>query len=153
MDSTSLKELTADEGGESLEALLARADSLANSVIAGLQDDFASGTQQRIDRLVELLRSGWKALATREATVREMRRIAHDLKGEAGTFGFDLITEIAELFGAYLRETPLPCQRTATVAGYIDALTLVWDERIEGDCAVAVPALLDQMIRRSAAVV
>lgn len=148
MDPTSLAELTADDGGESLDALLARAEG----VIAGLQGEFASGTEERLDRLAELLGKSWDAIATREATVREMRRIAHDLKGEAGTFGFDLITEIAELFGAYLRETPVAIQRQGVVAGYIDAMALVWDEQIEGECAVAAPMLLDRMIRRTALV-
>ena len=143
MDSLTLQELTADESGESLDELLARADS----VIAGLQGEFAEGTQNRLDRLSALLHGGWDSMSMRDGTVREMRRIAHDLKGEAGTFGFELITEIAELFGAYLRETPLAGQRRACVAGYIDVLTLVWDERIEGDWDVAGPILLDRMIR------
>jgi chemotaxis protein histidine kinase CheA len=146
MEPTSLTELTADSDGESLDALLARAEG----VIAGLQGEFASGTEERLDRLAELFCRGWVACTTREAAVWEMRRIAHDLKGEAGTFGFELITEIAELFGAYLRETPAPHQRRAVVAGYIDAMNLVWDEQIEGDCAAAAPILLDRMIRRMA---
>lgn len=141
-----LQELTASDDGESLEALLARADG----VIASLQGQFADDMQNRLERLTRLFQDGWDALATRETTVREMRRIAHDLKGEGGTFGFDLITEIADLFGAYLRETPFASQSKPAVAGYIEALTLVWDERIEGACDIAGPALLNRMIRLTA---
>lgn len=147
MEEATLKELTAGEGEESLEALLARAEG----VIAGLQDDFADGTQSRIDRLAAILHQNWEPTETREIAVREMRRIAHDLKGEAGTFGFELMTDIAELFGAYLRETPLAALRTSCVAGYIEVLALIWDERIEGDWDVAGPILLDRMIRRARA--
>jgi len=143
MEPTSLRDLTADEAGDSVEALLAR----ANGVIAGLQNEFAEGTQARLDRLGELLRGGWEAKATREASVREMRRIAHDLKGEAGTFGFDLITEVADLFGAYLRGTPVARQDREAVTGYIETLTFIWDERIEGTRDAAKPALLDRILR------
>jgi hypothetical protein len=143
MEPTSLKELTAGDSGESVEALLARADG----VIAGLQGEFAEGTQARLDRLGELLRGGWAAKATREASVREMRRIAHDLKGEAGTFGFELMTEVADLFGAYLRGTPVARQGKDAVAGYIETLTFIWDERIEGGRDAAEPALLDRILR------
>jgi HPt (histidine-containing phosphotransfer) domain-containing protein len=149
MSGTTLKELTSTDDGESLDALLARTEG----VVAALQGQFAEGTQVRIDRLSNLFRTGWPAVATRETAVREMRRIAHDLKGEAGTFGFDLITEIADLFGGYLRQTPVARQSREAVGGYIDTLTLVWNERIEGDGAGAGRVLLERMVRLTAVAV
>ncbi len=146
MIGTALKDMVGPDDGESVDAMLAKAEG----VIAALQGQFADSAQTKIDRLRELYRSGWEALATRETTVREMRRIAHDLKGEAGSFGFPLITEIADLFGGYLRQTPVSGQRKDAVAGYIDALRLVWDERLEGDGDAAGRALLDRMIHLAA---
>ena len=137
-----LKDLVTDDG-EDTEAMLARAEA----VIAGLQGQFAATMQDRLDRLAELLHRGWEAPATREATTQAMRRILHDLKGEGGTFGFDLISEIAELFGAYLRQTPAGQQTKPAVTGYLEALRLVWNERIEGVGDAATRAMLDRLVR------
>lgn len=144
--STTLKELVADEDGEDMEALLARTEG----VIAALQGQFTSGAQDRIDRLGELFHRGWEALATREATAREMRRILHDLKGEAGTFGFELITEIAELLGVYLRQTAVPQQRQDVIASHLEVLRQVWNDRIEGEGDIATRAMLDRLIQMTA---
>ncbi len=148
MSETALRELVSADDGEDVDALLARTEG----VIAALQGQFVSGTQDRIDRLSELFHRGWEALATREATAQAMRRILHDLKGEAGTFGFELITEIAELFGVYLRQTPAPQQNKEAVTGYMEALRLVWNERIEGGGDIATRAMLDRLVRLTASV-
>ncbi len=146
MSETTLRELVTADDGEDVDALLAR----TAGVLAALQGQFASSMQDRIDRLGELLHRGWEAPATREATVKAMRRILHDLKGEGGTFGFDLISEIAELFGVYLRQTPALEQRKDAVVGYLEALRLVWNERIEGEGDIATRAMLDRLVRLTA---
>lgn len=147
MGNGTLKELVVTDDGEDVDALLARTEG----IVAALQSQFAAGMQERIDRLSELLHRGWEAPATREATANTMRRVLHDLKGEGGTFGFDLISEIAELFGAYLRETPALEQSKAAVVGYLEALRLVWGERIEGHGDSATRAMLDRLMRLTAA--
>jgi len=146
MSDIALKELVVSKDGEDVDALLARTEG----IIAALQDQFASGMQDRLDRLSELFFRGWETLATREATNKAMRRILHDLKGEGGTFGFDLISEIAELFGSYLRKTPAAFQKKEAVTGYLEALRMVWNERIEGDGSIATRAMLDRLVRLTA---
>ena len=143
MSDMTLQELVIADDGEDVDALLARTEG----VIAALREQFISGTQDRIDRLAELFHRGWEAAATREATAQSMRRILHDLKGEAGTFGFELVTEIAELFGNYLRRTPAAQQCRNAVVGFIEAIRMVWNERIEGEGDVATRAMLDRLIR------
>lgn len=143
MCETTLKDLTVTDDGEDMDALLARTEG----IVAALQGQFASGMQDRVDRLGELFHRGWETPATREATSQSMRRILHDLKGEGGTFGYDLITEIADLFGIYLRETPATLQKKDAVLGYIEALRMVWNERIEGEGDIATRAMLERLVR------
>lgn len=111
-----------------LEDVLARADKL----IAALQGEFAAGTEIRIQKLADVYQQ-WRLPETREAAIRDFRRLAHDLKGEAGTFGYDLITDIADLFGDYLRETPTGRQTAEAVKSYVDTFQMVWSQRITGD--------------------
>ncbi len=112
-----------------LEDMLARADKL----VAGLQDEFAASTELRLRRLAEIFKSQWSLSATRGEAVLEFRRIAHDIKGEAGTFGYPLITEIADLFGDYLRETQPATQKPEIVQSYLAAFQLVWSNRMSGE--------------------
>ncbi len=105
----------------------------AEQLIAGLQGRFAASAEKRIDRLTEICLTRWVKPARREAAIRQLRRITHDLKGEAGTFGYDLITDIADCFGAYLRQVPEARQRHADIVRFVCAFHHVWGERLEGD--------------------
>jgi hypothetical protein len=102
-------------------------------MVAALQGEFEAGAELRIKKIAEIAKLKWPALATRDASVREMRRLCHDLKGEAGTFGFPLLTDIADLFGDYMRETAIEVQRAEAIKGYIDAFLVVWGQRIKGE--------------------
>src|SRR4051812_8236611 len=84
-----------------LEDVLGRAEKL----VANLQTEFEAGTEIRINALAEIFDGRWELLATRTLAIREFRRLAHDIKGEAGTFGYPLLTDVADLFGDYLRDT------------------------------------------------
>ncbi len=105
----------------------------AERAIAALQHEFAVVAERRIDRLAEIYRTRWAPAAARTDAVRDMRRIAHDLKGEAGTFGFALITDIADWLGYYLRETAPECQSAEAVILHLDALQQVWNDRLRDD--------------------
>lgn len=107
--------------------------ALAEQLIAGLQDEFAECADAQIARLTEICLTRWVKPARREAAIRQLRRIAHDLKGEAGTFGYDLVTEIAECFGVYLREVPEARQQHADMVRYVGAFHRAWGERLQGD--------------------
>ena len=112
-----------------LDELLARADKM----VAALQGEFEAGTELRIKRLAEIAGGAWKLPATREDAVLQLRRQCHEIKGEAGTFGFPLLSDIADLFGNYLRETPLAKQQAEAIKAYVDTFDVVWTRRIKGN--------------------
>lgn len=112
-----------------LDELLARADRM----VEGLQGEFEAETELRIRRLAEAYERRWRVPATREPAVLELRRLCHDIKGEAGTFGFPLLSDIADLFGDYLRETTAATQRAEAVKGYVDAFQVMWSQKIKGE--------------------
>lgn len=112
-----------------LDEFLARADK----AVAALQTEFEAGVELRIKRLAEIGRSSWTLSATREDAVRQLRGHCHEIKGEAGTFGYPLLSDIADLFGDYLRETPLANQKIEAIRAYVDTFDVVWTRRIKGD--------------------
>jgi chemotaxis protein histidine kinase CheA len=114
---------------DSFDDLVARAEQ----AVARLQGQFEENMQRRLQGLPELFERRWRPLASRRAAVQELRRINHDIKGEAGTFGYDILGDIAELFSAYLREVSAEAQSEPTVSRYVDALADVWTRRLVGD--------------------
>lgn len=121
--------------------------ALAEKAIADLQGEFEAGTERRIRQITDTFLRRWRPLATREAAVTELRRLNHDMRGEAGTFGYGLLGQIAEQFSDYLRETPVPEQKEEAVRDYVDALRFTWAQRIRGDGGPRGARLLDNLRR------
>lgn len=126
-----------------LDDLLAHADKL----VEGLQGEFEAGTELRIRRLSECFERRWLLQASRDAAVLELRRLCHDIKGEAGSFGYPLLSDIADLFGNYLRETQSAAQRREAVKGYVDAFHVVWTHKIKGEGGEIGRQLLASLIK------
>ena len=112
-----------------LDELLKKADAL----VEGLKGEFEMSADGHIKKLTQLYVTLYQPKNTREDGAIELRKICHTLKGEAGSFGYALISTIADLFGNYLRETPIESQKQEAVKSYIDTFTLVWTQRIQGD--------------------
>jgi HPt (histidine-containing phosphotransfer) domain-containing protein len=128
-----------------LDDLLARADQM----VANLQGEFEAGTEIRIKHLLEAQRR-WLLPATREEAIKQLRRLCHDIKGEAGTFGYPLLSDIADLFGDYLREVPGEFQRREAVKGYIDTFQVVWAQKIKGEGGAIGRELLASLMKVNA---
>lgn len=63
-----------------------------------------------------------------------MFRVAHDMKGQAATFGYPLVTEIALRLCRRIEATPEPDPAAlAVIARHVDALAEVVAGRLAGD--------------------
>src|SRR4029079_18012148 len=97
----------------------------AEQALAGLSPEFANWMQQECDRLEtarhQIMRSGLTK-ATREA----MFHAAHDIKGEAATFGYPLVAASAESLCRLIEHTPkmeqIPLQ---LVEQHVDAIRAI----------------------------
>ena len=106
----------------------------AKVIVESLQDDFARELRSAIESLNETQTQ----LAAGDGEIRmhtdKLFRIAHELKGQGRTFGYDLISSIGECFCALLDRVshghPKLAKATQT---HIDALDLVASRRILGD--------------------
>ena len=72
--------------------------------------------------------------ADSQADLERLHEYAHNAKGQGGSFGFTLASEIAELLLKFLLkiDVPTPLQRH-TIAAHFDALQVVFDERVTGN--------------------
>jgi len=64
------------------------------------------------------------------APLAELFAIAHDMKGQAGTFGYPLVTRIGQALCRLIEQDPTA---TLRIGAHVAALTRVVDERLEGE--------------------
>jgi len=101
--------------------------------LASLATNFPSLAQGELRRLAELWQSRKRA-PDDETVRRELEKLAHDFKGEGGTVGYPLVTEIAASLLLLLRHGDIGREETrAAVDAHIGALHLVLASKITGD--------------------
>src|SRR5208282_56819 len=77
----------------------------AEAALVGLSSEFSAWMKAECDRL-EASRNDVKRLGFTQATNDALFRAAHDIKGEATTFGFPEVTGVAESLCRLLEHTP-----------------------------------------------
>jgi len=78
------------DGGPISQEMLDR----AHHALEGLSEQFDDLMTSAVERLSDLHRNGVDDPARRSELVREIFEVAHDLRGQAGTFGYALISRV-----------------------------------------------------------
>lgn len=97
-------------------------------------DGFLDWAKQFLDRLSRQVAEAKQISGERTQNFEEINLIAHELRGQGGTFGYPLIT----VFGKSLYEvTKPPCRQDDAnleiVKAHIDTMRAVLREKVEGD--------------------
>jgi chemotaxis protein histidine kinase CheA len=115
--------------GPDIDAIQKRADQ----ALRALEDDYLAQADKDL-RGIEAALSGLAANGEgRERGLRAVHRIAHDMRGQAGTFGYDLVTVIGSSLCSYLEEAEdLDTVRLQAVQIHVDSMRAVLKGRITG---------------------
>ena len=73
----------------------------AASVIDGMGDEFAESVELEVNRVLKLAIDLETDPAKAPKILKKVRRVAHDLRGQGATYGFDLISGVAECLYRY----------------------------------------------------
>lgn len=105
----------------------------AQAALEELSSDFANWMQDECDRL-QAARLKIRAHGVTKETLDELFRAAHDIKGDAATFGFPLVAPIAECLCRLLEHTPERGQiPLALLDQHVDAVRAVVREHARHD--------------------
>jgi chemotaxis protein histidine kinase CheA len=107
----------------------------AEAVIATLRDDYLKWAAEDAGRLQGALEALVSGATDPETAKAELFRIAHDMKGQGGSFGYDLVTVVGDRLCRLLERIeggPSPRQQTA-LRLHVEALRLIIVERLHGD--------------------
>jgi len=120
-----------DEATGDYDSLIAQAEA----AVEALRDTYREQLASDVAALEEVwARFEGGAPAEAEAALAELHGIAHNIKGQGGSFGYDLVTEIGASFCDYLRSGMRisPDERNI-VHMHIRMLKTVSENNISGD--------------------
>lgn len=148
-----LRDKTAGLSGEvaeiNIEALQA-----AEAALAEMSEDYPDWVMKEIDKLSELHRRCVDTPEERKEFFSEIAHLAHDMKGQGGTFGYPLITAFAEsLYKFSDAKGEMGDSHVELIKTHVDAMRAVIKGRISGDggeIGTEMQSSLDQAIKKKA---
>ncbi|MBT5186291.1 MAG: hypothetical protein HOH19_14600 [Kordiimonadaceae bacterium] len=106
----------------------------AQDVLDELAEDYPDWVMGVIENLFEVHRRCVDDEVNRKGYFENINGIAHDMKGQGGTFGYQLITDFAEgLYNFTSTGAGLSDSHVEIIKAHIDAMRVVIRERIDGD--------------------
>lgn len=110
----------------------------AEALIANLQGDYLVWASEDAEHLVKAL-GPLEANPSDKAAREELFRIAHDMKGQGGSFGYDLVTVVGDRLCRLLEKLPdsLSSSQMAAIRLHVQTINLIIAQRMEGDGGAA----------------
>ncbi len=106
----------------------------AQDALDDLAEDYPDWVMGVIDELFEVHRRCVDDEINRKGYFERINSIAHDMKGQGGTFGYQLITDFSEgLYKFTSKGAGLSDSHVEIIKAHIDAMRVVIRDRIEGD--------------------
>lgn len=130
-----------DDASDDFESMIARAEAAVEALRETYREQLAED--------VASLCAVWSRIESEgvdQAKLDELHSIAHNIKGQGGSFGYDLVTDIGASFCAYLRASPRMAQNElAIISMHIRVLKNVSDNNITGDGGETGARLLEKL--------
>jgi hypothetical protein len=119
-----------EEGGFSKAAL-----EKAEAELADAAARYAEWSRATLDELMEFYREASTGAGdVRQQAVRKISHIAHELRGQGGTFGYPLVTSFASsLFRFTENDSAISDERLMVIKAHCDAIRVVLLQNITGD--------------------
>ncbi len=117
-----------------LHGIVAERLANAEAAIKKIGENYPALVEADVARMQSALDEARRDPASRRAHLEDLFDVCHNLKGQGATFGYQLVTDISQSLGEFLKGN-----RGATeadqkiVQAHILALKTVIDNRIEGD--------------------
>ncbi|MDA1089106.1 MAG: Hpt domain-containing protein [Proteobacteria bacterium] len=116
-------------GAVDLEAL-----ERAEQVIAGMTDSYLEWVVEDLKKIEQAYLALASARGDKKEEVKAVFQISHDIKGQGGSFGYDLMTAIGnELCRLIEKADKVGASEIAAIKLHIDALKLVITEDLKGN--------------------
>lgn len=114
-------------GGKTLQQAVADAEK-AIEQLSGDYHKYLAEDMESLEKFMAALKAN-----PNQTTFKDMFRLVHNMRGQAATFGFPLITEVGRSLCLYLLETEDPDDlHMALIEQHVNALRVIYREQIGG---------------------
>ncbi len=106
----------------------------AEQIIAGLQDSYLEWVQEDLNKL-QVIYDQLQAQPDRSAALlKDLFRVAHDIKGQGGSFGYDLMTVVGNHLCRFIEGLTGDVGEAEmdVIKLHLDSLRLIIGRRLEG---------------------
>ncbi|MGE5548354.1 MAG: Hpt domain-containing protein [Solirubrobacterales bacterium] len=117
----------------------------AEAALARLSDDYLTWAEADAARLCACLAETEGPAIADKDVLHRLFAIAHDMKGQAATFGYPLITTIAHRLCRLIDHRGAETLPRARVAAHVDAVSEVLARRLSGNGGAAGQAILARL--------
>lgn len=106
----------------------------AEEALAAMSEDYPDWVSSLIEKLYDQHRRAVDTPEERKPRFDTIALIAHDMKGQGGTFGYPLITDFAEsLYGFTNHRRNIEDSHVEVVKAHIDSMRVIIMNRMSGD--------------------
>jgi len=107
----------------------------AEKLIADMQGSYLDWVEEDLQKVSQLYERALKETDNRQTLFDDLFTVAHDIKGQGGSFNYPLMTVIGNLLCRFLERTKDEPKEShlPVIKVHIDALRLVIAQRMEGD--------------------
>lgn len=118
------------KAGADSSALIAQAEESVQKLGGEFETIFAENVTALASAMAEVRQSGM----TRERGLVRMRRLLHDLRGQAGTFGYPLVSQVGDSACKFIDlSEDIGATEVEVLGMHIDALKAINQAKIKGD--------------------
>ncbi len=109
--------------------------SEAEAAVAALADSFVEWISEDIGRAREALERAKAMPGDNREDLKAIFEVVHNVKGQGGSFGYNLLTKIGGSLCDYIREatTSADEKQLRVVAAHFAAMDFVLEKKIQGD--------------------
>ncbi len=118
----------------------------AQAALETLSEDYPDWVSKHIDQLTALVVNAAEKPENRSDIFAEINHIAHDMKGQGGTFGYVLVTIFADSLHKFTTKTAgRTDQHLEIVKAHIDVMRAVIKGRVQGKGGETGKQLIDSL--------
>ncbi len=106
----------------------------AEAAVAALAQNFTEWVRADLDKAFALLANARESQPENASHIREIFGVCHNIKGQGGSFGYDLITHFGASLCNFIRDAGSASERKLKVVeSHLTAIRFILDRDIQGD--------------------
>ncbi len=106
----------------------------AEAAVAELAENFTEWMREDLDKALASLAAARESQPDNGAQLRDIFEVCHNIKGQGGSFGYDLITDVGKSLCDYIHDAESASDRTLKVVeAHLTAIRFILDRDIQGD--------------------